>query len=148
MLAPLTKGEAAVMLSADHELFNPPPNACTGGPSRVLPWTTTLHGAAPAPHTEGSLTETTLLLAESARRSAAQPAGAGSTVHPAPIDGSVVMSTMRKRSLVIGCPKLFVMRRRNVSVPNVLFCGTPGAVFRTRFGIASSGTVESNLEIT
>ena len=60
-------------------------------------------------------------LADSARRSAAQVAGAGSTLQPLPIDGSVVMSTIRKRSRVIGWPRLFVILLLNVSVPKVLF---------------------------
>jgi hypothetical protein len=146
MLPPLRSGVAEVTLSADHELLNPPPNACTGGPSSVVPWTETLQGVPPE-HTVGSLIETTLLFADSARRSAAQMPK-GSTLQPAPMDGRVVISTTRKRSLVIGCPTLFVIRRLKVRVPKVLFCRFPGITLRTRFGATSSGTLESKRETT
>ena len=96
----------------------------------------------------GSLTEIMVPVLVTALRSATHPAGAGSAVQPVPMDGKVETSTMRKRSLVMGCPRLLVNRRRKVSVPKLLVNRLPGVVLRTRFGAASSETVESNREMT
>src|SRR5687768_2694311 len=107
-----------------------------------------LQGVVPGAQVAGSLTETRAPVVVNARRSATQLAGAGSTVQPVPIDGSVVTSTMRNRSRVIGWPTLLVSRRLKVSVPKLLVVGSPGVVLRTRFGAASSETVESSRATT
>jgi hypothetical protein len=119
-LPPLRSGVAEVTLSADHELLKPATECLHRWPFECRSLNGDVARVPPA-QTAGSLMETTLLFAESARRSAAQIAGAGSTLQPAPMDGRVVISTMRKRSLVIGCPTLFVIRRLKVRVPKVLF---------------------------
>src|SRR2546423_5322701 len=124
MLARLASGVASVIVPADKLEFNPPPLACVGGVSSVVPRTVT-----------GPPLVATTTSADVIGRRSAVPAG----------DENVVMSTMRKRSRVTDCPVVFVNLRRMSSVPLVEVAPGPGVKSRTRFGglpTAAAGSIK------
>src|SRR5262245_47829564 len=115
MLAPLASGVARVMVPALRLLLNPPPLGCDGGCSSVVPSMVIVHGGVvvvgkpAAAHVCWSVIPGTTTATDVRGRRSAMPDGAG----------NVVRSMIRKRSRVIGAPKMFTNRRRIESVPNV-----------------------------
>src|SRR5678816_2612569 len=108
-LAPFAMGVASVTTPADRDELNPPPFACVGGSSRVVPCTVTL--LVPEPH--GGLSTVTTTAVDDRGRRSAMPLGAG----------KVVISTTRNLSLVTFPPVLLIIVRRISSVPKVELCG-------------------------
>src|SRR6266567_3862826 len=104
---------------------------------------TALQGAARGAQVVASLTATVVCVDVIGRRSATQFAGAGSVLQFVPSEGKVVMSTIRKRSLVMAWPRLLVNRPRKERVPKLLVEELPGVVSRKRLGATSSGAEES-----
>src|SRR5262245_53395990 len=99
MVPPLANGVSSVIVPADMLLLNPPPFACVGGCSSVVPRTVVV----PPP-----LNETTTAPEFRGRRSAV-PEGAG----------NVVRSMMRNRNRAIGNPVELVSLRLISTVPYV-----------------------------
>src|SRR4029079_17179392 len=109
---PAVSGVARPMAGTLNVELKPPPAACVGGVSTVVPEMF----AVPPP-----LSETLVFDEVSARRAALFTAG-----------GFVVMSTMRKRSCARWAPVLFVKVRRKLSVPVAPL--VTGVMSRKRFG--------------
>ena len=135
MLAPGGKGVPSVMVPALSELFHPPPRACAGGCSNVVPSTVTVQGGDPAPdavQVPASVTPVTVTLVDVKALTSATPG--------VPLI-SVLISTIRNRKRVTGAPVLFTKRRLTESVPLAPF--VTGVRSRTRFGGAGPPKFES-----
>src|SRR5262249_33467624 len=130
---PRPSGVAFVTEATDSVALKPPPDVWLGGCSSVVPRRVTLD--VPVPH-GGRSTDTDMSAEVRARRSAT-PARAG----------DVVMSTMRKRSRVMGVGVLFVHLRRNSRVPSVELSGASGVTSRSLFGGANGAAHESTRPI-
>src|SRR5215213_3771687 len=136
MLCPGSRGVGTVIVPALILLLSAPPKNCTGGCSRVVPNTVTVHGAVfgvpVAAHVAESLTPLTVISSElSALKSAI-----------APDVGKALKSTIRKRNRVTFAPVLFTKRRLTDNVPFIAF-GNCGARSRTRLGAVGDPFVAS-----
>src|SRR5688500_12129084 len=129
--APLASGVASVTVPALKVLSQPPPSACVGGCSNVVPCTVTFD--VPLPHGARSTVTTTdvdVLVLTSATAVI--------------VVGIVEMSMTWKRSRVTLPPLLFVSVRRMSNVPNVeLFAGSL-VWSRTRLGGVAAPTQGSS----
>ena len=118
--APLANGVARVTVPAPIEELKPPPFACVGGCSSVVPCTVTL--LVPEPH--GGRSTVTTTADEVRGRKSAVPEGAG----------NVVKSMILKRRRVTFPPVLFVIVLRTSMVPKVELFGGSEVKSRTRLG--------------